>query len=101
MRTFALGFGLMTLLAACAPDSPMVGGPCSYESSIITATVAEVEEGGAVFNGPDGEFWVSASYLGTPPKVGDTLTLRLDRIVEGTCTPEIFSVIDPDTGDID
>lgn len=88
--TAALG-----LLAACdnTHRGPMVGGPCSYETSTIQATVTEVDEDGAMFDGPEGEFWVSGEYLGDLPAVGDTLELKRERITEGTCTPEIYSVL--------
>lgn len=90
-----LGLGL----AACSPVSPIddrgpiAGGPCSYETSVIDATVKEVDEDGALFLGPDGEFWVSDEYLGALPEVGDMLTLKREQITEGTCTPEIYTVI--------
>ncbi|MDX1293855.1 MAG: hypothetical protein R3265_13670, partial [Hyphomonas sp.] len=83
------------------PAPKIVGGPCSYETTILTATVAEVDEEGAVFNGPDGEFWIPTAYLGTLPDVGDTLTLKRDRITEGTCTPEMYEVVKADISDGD
>jgi hypothetical protein len=96
---FATGFALASLLpglAACGPigPGPITGGPCRYETSIIEGTVTEVDEDGALFMGEEGEFWVTDDYLGTLPNVGDTLTFQRERIVEGTCTPEIYSVTD-------
>jgi len=87
-------------LAACGPvgPGPITGGPCSYETSIVQGTVTEVDEDGALLNGEEGEFWVTAEYLRELPEVGDTLTLQRERITEGTCTPEIYSVVD-DTGE--
>ena len=83
-------------LAACGPDDPgpIAGGPCSYETSVIEGTVTEVDEDGALFMGEEGEFWVSDDYLGTLPAIGDTLTFQRERITEGTCTPEIYSVLE-------
>ena len=81
-------------LAACDPGGPgpIVGGPCSYETSIIEATVTGHDEYGTIFDGPEGEFRVSEEYLGMRPEVGETLTLKRDRITEGTCTPEMYSL---------
>ncbi len=86
----------LSSLAACGPidRGPIAGGPCSYETSVIDGTVTEVDEDGALFMGEEGEFWVPGSYLGKLPDVGDTLTLQRERITEGTCTPEIYSVVD-------
>jgi hypothetical protein len=104
MRTYLIALGLLAPLMACEPNtpsSPIVGGPCSYETSIITGTVTEVDEEGALFDGPDGEFWVPAEYLGSLPEVGGTLTLKRERITAGTCTPEMYEVIDADVSDTD
>ena len=80
------------LLAACDTPGPIVGGPCSYETDTIEATAIEVDEDGVLFEGPDGEFYVSGAYLGALPAPGDVLTLKRERITEGTCTPEIYTV---------
>lgn len=96
----ALLMALLVTGAVAACDHPIgphiVGGPCSYETSIVTGTVTEVDEDGALLMGEEGEFWVQASYLGTLPAVGDTLTLQRERITEGTCTPEIYSPVKPE-----
>ncbi|MCA8899869.1 MAG: hypothetical protein KDA53_01320 [Hyphomonas sp.] len=89
--------GILTGLTACEDPGPITGGPCSYETSTVTGTVTEADEDGALFEGDEGEFWVPASYLGTVPAVGDSLTLKRERIIEGTCTPEIYSVVSGDT----
>lgn len=96
MKPTALA-ALMALagLSACHPTGPIAGGPCKYETSVIKATVTEVDEDGAMLNGPEGEFFVSDDYLGTLPEVGDTLTLKRERITEGTCTPDIYTVMRP------
>lgn len=91
--------GTLLALAACEetvplPDGPIAGGPCRYETSTVEGTVIEVDEDGALFTGEEGEFWVTTEYLGTLPGAGETLTLRRERIIEGTCTPEIYSVLE-------
>ena len=89
--------GALLGLAACDPvgPGPIVGGPCSYETSVITGTVIEIDEYNARLTGDEGEFWVQLADLRTPPAVGETLTLQRERITEGTCTPEIYSVVEP------
>lgn len=85
----------MLTLAACSGPGPVVGGPCTYETSIIEGTARTVEASGVTFEGAAGEFFVTAEDLGALPAVGETLTLRRDLILTGTCTPEIYSVIAP------
>ncbi|HPE47365.1 MAG TPA: hypothetical protein PLR76_03175 [Hyphomonas sp.] len=93
-----LALAALAGLAAChdAGPGPIVGGPCSYETTMVDATVTDVENDGATFNGPEGEFWVPLDYLHTLPAVGETLTLKHERITEGTCTPDIYSVVKRD-----
>lgn len=89
---------LLLVAAGCEDQGPgpIVGGPCSYDTEVIEATVIETGEDGATFEGPDGAFFVSGDYIDPVPAVGETLTLERDRITEGTCTPEIYRVADPD-----
>ena len=96
MKPSLVGIALLGALSACGPvgPGPITGGPCSYETSIVEGTVTEVDEDGALLVGEEGEFWVTAEYLRDLPEVGDTLTLQRERIIEGTCTPEIYSVVD-------
>lgn len=101
MRTHLAAIALIAPLIACEPTPPIAGGPCSYETTIISATVTEVDEDGALFDGPEGELWVPASYLGTLPEVGETLTLKRDQITQGTCTPEMYEVVAADVSDED
>ena len=78
-----------------AEGGMIVGGPCSYETDIIEATVIESDEDGALFEGPDGtDFYVSSEYVSPVPPVGETLTLKRERITEGTCTPEIYERVE-------
>lgn len=99
MRTPLLPALALLALAACNEPGPVVGGPCSYETSVFEATAREVGEDGALFDSAEGEVWVPADYLRTLPEPGETLTLQRERIIEGTCTPEIYSVVDPVDGD--
>ncbi|MEZ5952728.1 MAG: hypothetical protein R3C13_00350 [Hyphomonas sp.] len=88
----------LATLTACNDigPGPIAGGPCSYDTSIVTGTVIEVDEDGALLMGEGGEFWVPGEYLGALPEVGEALTFQRELIVEGTCTPEIYTVVAPD-----
>lgn len=90
----AIVVSALGLAAACNGPGPIVGGPCSYETDIVEVTVSEVFEDGASVTGPDGEFFLSVEYVRPVPAVGETLTIRRERIIEGTCTPEIYSWVD-------
>ncbi|MEZ5998206.1 MAG: hypothetical protein R3B98_05895 [Hyphomonas sp.] len=96
--SLTLAIAAVAALAACnrVGPGPIVGGPCSYETSMVTGTVTETDEGGALLTGDEGEFWVPLEYLVTLPEVGETLTLQRERITQGTCTPEIYSRVAPD-----
>lgn len=75
-------------------DDIIVGGPCSYETDIVQATVIESDEDGALFDGPDGEFYVSEEYISPVPAFGETLTIKRERITQGTCTPQMYERVD-------
>lgn len=83
---------LLTLVA-CEDPGPMAGGPCTYETSVIEATAVTVDEDGALFDSAEGEIFVAAGDLPALSAPGDTLTLQIERILEGTCTPEIVTVV--------
>lgn len=93
LPAFALSL-LAASLTACFGPGPITGGPCAYETSVVEGTAKEVDTDGVLFEGEEGEFWVPAEYLPDLPAVGETLTLERDRITEGTCTPEIYLVLD-------
>ncbi|RIJ16043.1 SH3 domain-containing protein [Henriciella mobilis] len=78
-----------------AEGGMIVGGPCSYETDIIEVTVIESDEDGAMVEGPGGEeMYVPSEYVSPVPATGETLTLKVERITEGTCTPLIFSRVE-------
>ena len=74
----------------------MTGGPCTYETSIIEASAVTVDTDGALFDSAEGEIFVAAGDLPALPAPGETLTLQVERILEGTCTPEIVTVVTAD-----
>ncbi|MEM1105660.1 MAG: hypothetical protein AAGH87_04655 [Pseudomonadota bacterium] len=86
-------------LAACGapgpvePD-PIVGGPCAYETSIVEATAVAVDADGVRFETAGGELFAAASELPALPAVGETMTLQVERITQGTCTPEIITLVE-------
>ncbi|MAK62723.1 MAG: hypothetical protein CMK09_17270 [Ponticaulis sp.] len=79
-------------LSACS-NGGMVGGPCTYDTSRFTASVIELRDNVAEFEGPVGPFTMSYSELGEKPDKGDSLDFSLDLITSGTCTPEIYTVV--------
>lgn len=88
-----------SLLAACEDPGMRVGGPCRYEESLVEGIVAHHEGAGFVLQTADGELFVADGNLYNVPEVGDKVTLRRQLIVSGTCTPEIFSVVEPDVAE--
>lgn len=86
--------GVMLGLAACQPV-PVDGGPCTYETSDISAEVIALNDNTAEFEGPFGAFNMRYSELGGTPEIGDTLDFSADIITEGTCTPHIYSYSGP------
>jgi len=81
-------------LAACGDPTPVAGGPCAYETSVEAATAVAVDADGALFETAGGEVFVSAGDLPALPAIGETLTLPIARITQGTCTPQIVTVME-------
>ena len=50
MRISLLALGLLIPLAACDPRGPVVGGPCSYDSTVFDVTVKAVDDAGITFD---------------------------------------------------
>ena len=85
--------GCALLTSACNPI-PVDGGPCSYDSSEITARVVELRENNVMFEGPYGEFDMRNSELPVTPEIGDQMKFKADIITKGTCNPAIYSYIE-------
>lgn len=93
MRTGIAALGLALVgLAACSGGG-RAGGPCTYDSIEFSASVLELRDNVAEFEGPEGRFTMSYSEMGERPELGQSLSFKLDLITSGTCTPEIYSVI--------
>jgi len=93
MWRYSSALALLTL-AACADPGPIAGGPCVYETSVEAATAVAVDADGARFETAGGEVFVTAGDLPVLPEVGETLNLQIERITQGTCTPEIVTVME-------
>lgn len=85
----------LPILTACT-GGPIVGGPCSYEESVIEARVVGVEDGLVEMSsaGADYTFMLDVDDFDAPPAPGTRVALRRERITEGTCTPEIYTILD-------
>lgn len=93
MRLFSLAItGSLLFASACTPG-PITGGPCTYETSEITARLIEVSGDKAVFEGPFGEFSMPLAQIGGDPEVGQMMKFSMDAIISGTCTPYMYSYI--------
>ena len=89
-----MALAALASLGACNLN-PMglVGGPCSYETSVVEAKVVEQVEHGVVVNTPEGHLYVSSDDLMGATSTGETLLLERKRILEGTCTPDMVRQI--------
>lgn len=74
----------------------MVGGPCSYETKVIGATVTGVGDPEIDLVDEDGvTFYQRAEAFREPVEVGQYYLFEKRYIVEGTCTPYNFLLIGP------
>jgi hypothetical protein len=94
------GLAAFSALAACQtpadPVTPMVGGPCRYEFTSITATVMRVLDDEIEFAEEDhSRFWIAASDFNEPPEPGQRYNFEKRYIVEGTCTPYGYQLAGP------
>lgn len=78
-------------LTGCTGRGPIVGGPCTYETSEFDATVMGMADDGVTLAGPGGDtFEIPAAEFATPPEVGAIIRVQKDSITSGTCTPYMF-----------
>lgn len=86
-----------------ATDDPgFVGGPCSYEEQMIDAHVIVVEDDMVELAGTDSEsFYMPVESFPSAPEAGADYTIKAELITEGTCTPEIYTVIEGDVGGVE
>ncbi len=83
-------------------DMPIVGGPCSYEVSMLEAHVVAIEDDQVEMNDNDANvFYLQLSDFPSPPRPGDDYTIKREMITEGTCTPEIYTVQEGDVGGVE
>ena len=99
-RTFSAS-ALLVTLAACTPG-PVVGGPCTYDEMDFTASPTGYTENAVLFLNPDDEeFDIQKDAFTTVPGEDDTVTIHSMRIIDGTCTPEIYTVIEGDAAGVE
>ena len=93
----ALAACLTAPLAAChTPVAPIVGGPCRYEFTTVTATVTRVFDDEIEFSEEDGSrFGISPAEFAGPPAPGQRYEFEKRYIVEGACTPYGYQLIGP------
>ena len=84
--------GGLLLLSACSNPFQMEGGPCKYESSLVTAKAVVIHDNVIEFEGEMENFNIRKSAFKTLPEVGDRVTFTKDTITKGTCTPEMYRV---------
>ncbi len=98
MKRALFSAALTGLLGACQTGSPadamspMVGGPCRYDSKEVTAAVVQVFDDAARMqeDGTSIVFEVELQRFAEPPAVGQQYTMSKRFIVEGTCTPYTY-----------
>jgi hypothetical protein len=77
---------------------PMVGGPCSYETTYIVATVAQVHESTVEMIPPEGRnFNLPATVFSETPQIGEKARIVKRAIKKGTCTPVMYAYDGPFT----
>lgn len=109
MRSLCVAWICLCVLSACgargsgpdgaedAFDGPMTGGRCDYETDTLTgyfagSDAAQIyfrDEGNALFGVPASQF----PGLAESPS-GASATFERKRIISGTCTPEIFELLE-------
>ena len=81
-----------------APAIPRikVGGPCTYETTEIAATVIEVAEGSVLMShAEDRNFNLGVNAFAVLPEPGDVLPVTKRKITKGTCQPLIYTLVVP------
>lgn len=86
------GVSAILTLGACQPTGPIVGGPCSYDTVEVDGTVSAVSEERVIVGTEGDEIAVPAEYVRSQLAVGDAVTVKIETITEGTCTPVIYTV---------
>ena len=91
--------GALGLMVAAGCQGPVIGGPCTYDEVDFTATPTGYTETAVLFLNPHGdEIDVQKDRFETLPGEGDAVTLHMMKITSGSCTPEIYTVVDDSAG---
>ncbi|WP_084397794.1 hypothetical protein [Henriciella aquimarina] len=80
----------------------IAGGACSYEVAMVEAHVVAIDGDTVEMNDSDASiFYMSVDDFETMPEAGEDFTIKREMITEGTCTPEIYTVVDGDVGGVE
>lgn len=91
----ACGDAENTALPTDGEEQIIAGGECSYVENVFEADVVGVEDDRVELKGPDGvSFYMQADDFDATPAAGETYTIKGEMIIEGTCTPEIYTVME-------
>ncbi len=93
----ALSLLPLLTLAACDIPLPVTGGPCRYDTSIVSGTVTEVAEWHIIVENELETFQVDDYNLEREMTVGETVTFERSLITNGTCVPIQYREIAQDT----
>lgn len=82
--------------AAAPSPSIRMGGPCAYETSVIDATVAELN-GRYVLMSPveGGSFNLDTALFPESPEPGQVVQVSRRKITKGTCQPLMYRLVSP------
>ncbi|MCL2917373.1 hypothetical protein [Shewanella litorisediminis] len=88
LRCALLPLALSSVLSGCQKD----GGPCVYQEFEDSFQIAKIQEEQVQFEGrimPP----LAMHWFAQPPQVGQKISIRGKRLVQGSCNPlEILSV---------
>lgn len=93
---------LDTVDATEAEMDPIAGGPCTYDVAMVEAHVVVIEDDLVEMNDSSANpFYLDLSDFDTPPQAGDDFTIKRETITSGTCTPEIYTIMEGDVGGVE
>ncbi len=71
---------------------PRVGGPCSYETTVVVAAVTQVTDTSVQLSEPEARpFTLPSTVFSEAPVVGQEFNFTKRKITKSTCSPLIYS----------
>lgn len=83
---------LLIFLSGCYHPSPMVGGPCSYDSTSFTNELVRLDEHFAYFKNNDTQVPYRNLNSIDNLEIGKTYHVEYKYITSGSCTPYSGSI---------